>query len=123
MINKYTFLISFVFIVLNTSYTFSQCIYKTPSGEKYHLSTCTVVKNVSTQVVELNDIQKYQLLPCKRCNPPGLSQIKNSNNPCTKAVGQNIAVRCKGITKKGTQCKHFTRMANGYCFQHTKQSR
>ncbi len=57
MINKYTILILLAFIVLNTSYTFSQCIYKTPSGEKYHLSTCNVVKNVSTQVVELNDIQ------------------------------------------------------------------
>lgn len=31
---------------------------------------------------------------------------------------KNGTVQCKGTTKKGTQCKHMTSIANGYCFQH-----
>ena len=29
-----------------------------------------------------------------------------------------VTVQCKGLTKSGTRCKHMTRIANGYCFQH-----
>jgi hypothetical protein len=31
-------------------------------------------------------------------------------------------VQCKGITQSGTRCRHVTRIANGYCFQHTSQN-
>jgi hypothetical protein len=47
-------------------------------------------------------------------NPPKPSPEKSK----TKATVQSISVQCNGLTKKGTQCKHYTYNSNGYCSQH-----
>lgn len=99
--------------------TYGQDLYKTPSGKRYHLSTCKMVENVSTKIVVESDISKYQLEPCKICKPPyfiGFNSFTNSD----KSVGQSKGVQCKAITKAGTRCKHYTKLANGYCYQHKK---
>ena len=98
----------------------AQNLYKTPSGQKYHLATCHMVKNVSKKVSP-EQINALGLTPCKICHPPDLSRIKTSYRT-SKAVGQTSkSVQCKGRTKQGTRCKHKTRIANGYCFQHQNQ--
>jgi len=78
----------------------AQNVYKTPSGKKYHLT------------------------PCKICTPPVVSTIGYSSSLSNenKAVGASVSVCCSGKTKKGTRCKHKTKLANGYCYQHTNQS-
>ena len=93
----------------------SQVVYKTPSGEKYHLGNCRMVKNVSEKLT-VNEAVAKGLTPCKICNPPiatgaNLYQQK-------KPKGESTTVQCKGLTKAGTRCKHKTSIANGYCFQH-----
>ena len=90
-----------------------QTVYKTPSGKKYHLATCRMVNNVSSEI-SLSDAAQLNLEPCKICNPQPLLINGNKN----KAQGTNNTVQCKGVTKKGTRCKHMTSIANGYCFQH-----
>ena len=100
----------------------AQNIYKTPSGEKYHLSSCRMVENVSKKLLDAYDISKYNLTPCKICKPPFIDNINGNYNASNKAVGTSMSVRCKGYTQKGTRCKHKTKLANGYCYQHTKQN-
>lgn len=80
-------LIIFSFLIFLSFSIKGQDVYKTPSGKKYHLSSCRMVENVSK-----------------------------------KLVGESASVQCKGNTQKGTRCKHKTRLANGYCYQHTKQN-
>lgn len=92
----------------------SQSIYKTPYGKKYHLGSCHMVKNVSERITPQR-AHELQLEPCKICRPD-LNHLKPSTE--NKAKGQGISVQCHGITKAGTRCKHNTRIANGYCFQH-----
>ena len=98
----------------------AQNIYKTPSGTKYHLSSCRMVENVSKKLVD--DDKDRKLTPCKICKPPSRSNLASGNSFNNKAVGESTSVRCKGYTKKGNRCKHKTRLANGYCYQHTNQN-
>ena len=96
-------------------YVNSQTVFKTPAGNKYHLSSCRMVKNVSEEITTAKAIQ-LGLTPCKICNP---ANIYASNLPVShKAQGQDKGVQCKGLSKKGIRCKHMTRIANGYCYQH-----
>lgn len=97
----------------------SQSVYKTPSGAKYHLSSCRMVKNVSSEIT-INEAIEMGLSPCKICRPPVMSGSNISQE--NKAKGQSNTVRCKGTTKAGTRCKHMTSIADGYCFQHTPKS-
>jgi hypothetical protein len=92
----------------------AQVVYKTPSGEKYHLATCQMVKNVSEQIT-VAKAKELGLEPCKICKP---QNIYTSGYQTNKAQGQGTTVQCRGITKAGTRCKHMTRIGNGYCFQH-----
>ena len=92
----------------------AQDIYKTPSGEKYHLATCHTVKNVSEKI-SIEKAMELGLQPCKICKPQKIYSATTTGN---KAQGQGISVQCKGTTKAGSRCKHMTRIANGYCFQH-----
>ena len=39
------------------------------------------------------------------------------------AVALAAAVQCKGITKKGSQCKNKTNNPSGYCYLHEGQSK
>ncbi len=55
-----------------------QDLYKTPSGEKYHLSSCRMVVNVSKKLVNEDDLAKSNLQPCKICNPPARRSLVNN---------------------------------------------
>lgn len=116
---KYSF-ITFIFFAFIFR-TNAQDIYKTPSGEKYHLSNCRMVENVSKKI-SYQDIYVYGLDPCKICKPPIQKNVGNNYSNTNKAVGTSNTVQCKGKTKKGARCKHKTSLANGYCYQHTSQN-
>ncbi len=111
---KYTkWLICFLLFSLSSNPAIAQNVYKTPSGAKYHLGNCSYVKNVS-QEITLSQAAELGLGPCKVCKPKQITSNGIVNNP----RGEGITVQCKGITKKGTRCKHMTSIGNGYCFQH-----
>ena len=112
---KYLNIICFLLLSLSVK---SQSVYKTPSGAKYHLASCRMVKNVSEEIT-LTEASELGLLPCKICQPP----TSSTSNLVTKkkANGQSNTVQCKGTTKAGNRCKHMTSIANGYCFQHNPE--
>lgn len=111
------FVVSFLALSL---IAFSQQFYATPTGTKYHLSTCRMVKNVSTKLSK-DAVIKKGLQPCKICNPQNVYNI--SALPLKTAQGTaKKTVQCKAITKNGTRCKHMTSIANGYCFQHNRKN-
>lgn len=109
--NKFILLILFFSLNLN-----AQTVYKTPSGSKYHMSSCRMVKNVSSGV-SLSKAIELGLSPCKICKPPISSAYHLVSKP-KKVNGVNSKNQCKGITKAGKRCKHFTRIGNDYCYQH-----
>ena len=96
----------------------AQTVYKTPSGQKYHLATCRMVKNVSEEIT-VSQARELGLQPCKICNP---QNIYSSNISTKQPQGRSTTAQCKGITKAGTRCKHTTSIANGYCYQHQPKS-
>jgi hypothetical protein len=112
------FFIFFSFILLK-----AQTVYKTPSGKKYHLASCKMVENVSRKLIGGEDINKSRLTACKICKPPSISNIGTGKSFVSKAVGESTSVRCNGVTQKGTRCKHMTKLANGFCYQHTSQNK
>lgn len=119
---RFLFLLLTIFFCSFSNKGITQDVYKTPSGKKYHLSNCRMVENVSKKLVGESDISRYQLTPCKICKPPKRNSIQKSYSNSNKAVGESKSVQCVGKTKKGTRCKHKTRLANRYCYQHTSQN-
>lgn len=102
-----------------SSIVFSQQFYATPNGTKYHLSTCRMVKNVSVRISK-DAIIKKGFQPCKICKPENVYNVSTLPTKTPQGEAQKT-VQCKAITKDGTRCKHMTRIANGYCFQHNKR--
>ena len=111
-------MIRFLFPLLLSVNLSAQTVYKTPSGSKYHLSGCRMVKNVSTSLSVDNALKKG-LMPCKFCRPPFkvVSGISSKSKP-KPVAGINSTNQCYAKTKKGLRCKRNTRIGNNFCFQH-----
>ena len=107
-----SYILSLVILLFSFSAK-AQTVYKTPSGKKYHLATCHMVKNVSEEIT-IAKANELSLGPCMICKPP----VTYSKTPQKSPQGQNTTVQCKGLTKAKTRCKHMTAIANGYCYQH-----
>src|SRR5436190_1506013 len=73
----------------------AQMVYKTPSGAKYHLGNCRMVKNTSQQI-NISKAVELGLQPCKICKPPGVPAL---SSPLNKANGEAETVQCKGLQK------------------------
>jgi Family of unknown function (DUF5763) len=107
-------MLKFLLLLLLPFSAKAQTVFKTPSGEKYHLAVCRMVKNVSEEITTARAME-LGLEPCKICKP---SNIYSSTITPHKAQGQSNTTQCSGKTKAGTRCKHMTSIANGYCYQH-----
>jgi hypothetical protein len=93
----------------------AQDYYRTPSGAKYHLETCRMVENTSHRL-SLQQAKEMGLKPCKICKP--LNHGGTIRRP-KKTPGQSKQkFQCIGKTKKGKRCRHVTKIANSYCYQH-----
>ncbi len=103
-----------IFLLLSVSAK-AQIVYKTPSGTKYHVADCHMVKNVS-QKISLEKARELGLVACKICKP-FVSYAKQLPAP-KYTQGENTTAQCKGLTKAGNRCKHKTSIGNGYCYQH-----
>ncbi len=112
-----TIFLSIILTLFSVS-SFAQSVYKTPSGNKYHLAKCKHVNNVSLQMTVDEAIKNYHLRPCKVCKPPVPNEAIFLHSGKNKAVGSCETARCKGKTKEQLRCKRRTRLCNGFCFQH-----
>jgi hypothetical protein len=88
---------------------------------------CNVPKDVaiSTEPLQLSQDslrkQKPEKMPQLSLDTPKVIK-QDSFHPKPPAGNITLAKdkteQCKGLTKKGTRCKHYTSNANGYCYQH-----
>lgn len=118
-------LLSVLFFFIGFS-VYSQTVYYTPSGEKYHLATCRSVKNTASKTTVEKAVARG-LTACKICKASaGGSESSSSSSSvlgfqsATKSTAGTLqeSQQCKGRTKAGNRCKHLTRIGNGYCHQH-----
>ena len=61
-------LVLFTFFLLLTSNIFSQTVYITKTGEKYHKKGCQYLK-YSSRSIDLKDAINAGYEPCKVCKP------------------------------------------------------
>jgi hypothetical protein len=111
------YLVLILFLSVSNFQALGQDIYKTPYGKKYHTASCSMVENVSSKLT-VAEATNYGLAPCKICKP-ATTNIITSKSQTPRGV--NTSVQCKGFTKAKARCRHMTRIANGYCYQHTAQ--
>ena len=110
----YCIMLRILILLLFSTTVNAQYVYKTPSGAKYHLANCRMVKNVSEKIT-LAEAAKLGLAPCKICAP---SFITGVIQKLKITQGQRGTVQCSGYTKAGNRCRHMTGIGNGYCYQH-----
>lgn len=109
------FFILFIVLVGSHLSLTGQDYYRTPSGNRYHLETCRMVENTSHRLT-LQEARERGLAPCRICNPMSHGGTIGSNRG---AAGQSTQRhQCIGRTQRGTRCRHITRIANSYCYQH-----
>jgi hypothetical protein len=117
MNTKFYFATIFLFVSISTN---SQSVYRTPSGTKYHLSTCRMIKNVSHKI-SYQQAAELDLSPCKICKPKNVSAQSFANDTkvgAKEAKGISETKQCRGMTKNRARCRHKTRNVNGFCAQH-----
>lgn len=116
----------FLFITLSLSFfkeTFSQTVYITKTGKKYHSENCIYLKKSSIQI-DIKDAIDRGNNACSRCNPPELSDkeatVKETSSTVSKSSSKSemSSGRCQATTKNGTQCKRNARSGSKYCWQH-----
>lgn len=112
-------MIRLLFILILSVNLSAQPVYKTPSGSKYHLSSCRMVKNVSSSL-SLNIALQSGRTSCGICRPPVRQTLGIISKP-KKTAGVNSENQCYGKTQKGLRCKRTTRIGNNFCFQHIPQ--
>lgn len=97
------FLIISVFLFLGLSYrAFSQTVYTSPKGEKYHTADCRLSGEAAP--VKLAKAKKAGKGACDICKP--------------NELGKATLNQCSGKTADGTRCKRMTANKNKKCFQH-----
>ncbi len=74
-----------VFLFFLTVNLTAQTVYKTPTGTKYHLSDCRMVKNVSS-ALSVEKALKEGFAPCKICEPP-FRTVSGSVSKPKKSIG------------------------------------
>lgn len=113
-------LLLLVFFSLAVGNAFSQTVYITKTGKKYHVRTCGYLSR-SSIAVSLSDAIAAGYTPCSVCDPPikvtdGNSQKRSASQAV--APRRAVAVQCSAKTQSGARCKRMTKSPNGLCWQH-----
>jgi hypothetical protein len=113
-------LLLLVFFSLAVGNAFSQTVYITKTGKKYHVRTCGYLSR-SSIAISLSDAIESGYTPCSVCDPPVKVTGHNSQKQSpikTESRKLAIAVQCSGKTQSGARCKRMTKSPNGFCWQH-----
>lgn len=116
----------FTFLIVNV---YSQTVYITNSGTKYHKEGCRFLSKSKIEISLSDAIAKgYEV--CSVCKPSSnasnaTTQQTKTNENLTQKVSiksthstQSVSVQCSATTKSGTRCKRMTKSSNGKCYQH-----
>jgi hypothetical protein len=82
---------------------FSQTVYASDKGEKYHTADCRLS----------GDAKDMTLAAAKKANKTSCGICKPDEHFKDKAT------QCTGKTADGTKCKRMTTSKTGKCYQHT----
>lgn len=82
---------------------FSQTVYSSAKGEKYHTADCKLSGDADP--ITLAAAKKAGKGACGICKPDEHTKDK--------------VAQCKGKTADGTRCKRMTASKTGKCFQHS----
>jgi len=99
---KFLFL-SLFFVFAFAVKGFSQTVYASDKGEKYHTADCRLSGDAKDMT--LASAKKAGKSACGICKPDEHFKDK--------------ATQCSGKTADGTQCKRMTSSKGGKCYQHT----
>ena len=104
---KKLFVIAF-FLMLGISFKgFSQTVYSSAKGEKYHTADCKLSGDAGG--LKLDAAKNASKTPCGICKPDEHTKDK--------------VAQCSGKTADGTRCKRMTGSKAGKCYQHTSTQR
>ena len=120
-----------VFFSLLFSNVFSQTVYITKTGKKYHVESCRYLSQ-SSYSINLSDAIARGYSACSICNPPlqattPKQATRQSVEPAMRQPDPRkphlpspsaVSVQCSAITKAGTRCQRMTKSSNGKCWQH-----
>jgi len=115
------------FLIVNV---FSQTVYITKTGAKYHTEGCRYLSK-SKISIDLAEAITKGYGACSVCKPPTKvssstatqtkstnSEINSTTNQSSSTNTQSISMQCSATTKAGTRCKRMTKSPNGKCYQH-----
>ena len=109
-----------LFFIVPLSALFSQTVFVTKSGKKYHTKDCRY--SATANPIDLSDAISRGYAPCKVCKPEsGTTYNSDENNfyqEPPKDSQYNEKVQCSAMTKSGNRCKRMTKSPNGLCWQH-----
>jgi hypothetical protein len=105
-------------ILVLSYFSYSQTVYVTRTGEKYHDDGCRYLSKSKIEIT-LADAKDKGYTACSVCKPgtkisPGKSQTVISPSSIRKVT----STQCTGTTKAGNRCKRMTTSAGGRCYQH-----
>ncbi len=109
---------------------YSQTVYVTKTGQKYHQESCKYLSKSSIPI-SLNDAVIKGYGPCSVCKPlsaaptnfsniqienqQSTQQTQNADNSSNK---NTLSVQCSATTQAGTRCTRMIKSQNGRCWQH-----
>jgi len=106
-----------VIFFLLTSLSYSQTVYITKSGKKYHKTSCRHLSKSKIEI-EIKNAKENGYKACKTCKPIGYSKSLQNTSKKKYSKSKFTSGRCKATTKKGTQCKRKLKSGSSYCWQH-----
>lgn len=97
---------------------FSQTVYVTNTGSKYHTSGCQYLRKSKIAIqVDSAIIQNYTA--CSVCKPQVSSSNRKQGIAETETASKGAtSSQCAALTKAGNRCLRMTKEANGRCWQH-----
>jgi hypothetical protein len=117
-----------LFCIFISGLSFSQTVFVTKSGTKYHTENCQHLKSKIS--IQKSEAIKKGYTPCQTCKPDIKKEQVDSNSLKSQHKADSITTnnkpqpntttqQCQAITKAGTQCKRKA-TSKGYCYQHVK---
>src|SRR5688500_17421093 len=113
-------LILLLIIILGSHSAFSQTVYVTKTGEKYHDDGCRYLSRSKISTT-LQDAKANGYTGCSVCKPSSTvkpSTQKVMSRPAPAPVRKAASTQCTGMTKAKKRCLRMTTSANGRCYQH-----
>lgn len=119
---KTLLLFTFLFLVVNTMY--SQTVYVTKTGVKYHREECMHLSK-SSRSIDIKEAIGAGYQACKVCKPIASNSsakipqnVVSQTNYSENSSSSSTSVQCSGKTQKGLRCKRMTTSSSGRCYQH-----